>query len=521
MLLVSLSKWERSAIAATYTGCTSWRTVTNPWTGLPITPGSNQRFANLNSMDLSCADLNGVDFYGAVIGGVNWSKSNLVNTNFGGTSYCGGNFSGADITGSNIKATSSWSCANQTNVYVAPSTTALETTTTSTSSTSTTSTSVVTTTAVPLTTSTVAQSFYCLKIGGLGTTVRWLNSSTINWANPLNRTTPFAGVPLITLAEWLGKSNSQKLLLTQEVALRPIPTAGCSSLDEQLQSPPAPTTTTLAESPQTTVRLPSTSSSTISTGTTISAEPRKRESGTQSSTPTTTEEIPTSRAVTTTTEQKKCAPRKDEIFIYSFFESVTITNHGGRYDPSSSGFKYDYERSCAVSPVTKILIETSSGTLENREVKLDLRVDTRSSNCWRVARVSDYGQSEWSNKVCFTAPIKGVVAPTPKAQVPKGATGAQCLNGYRTALASTRACRAHRGIDFWLFTKVKTGFISGYKPRRSYSNFAIDTGSSTGKCVGICYGVPSTVNGLPRNTYVSGYFRKDGTYVRPYTRSKP
>lgn len=521
MLLVSLPKLERSGIAATYTGCTSWRTVTNPWTGQAITPGSSQRFANLNSLDLSCADLAGVDFYGAVIGGVNWSKSNLVNTNFGGTSYCGGNFSGADITGSNIKSTGSWSCANQTNVYVAPSTTSLETTTTSTLSTSTTSSSIVRTTAVPSTTSTVAQSFYCLKIGGLGTTVRWLNSSTINWVDPKNQTTPFAGVPLITLAEWLNKTNSQKLLLTGEVALRPVPTAGCSSLDEQLQSPPASTTTTTVKSPQTTVSLPPTSSSTVVTGTTAPAKPGKRESDSHSSTTTMTEVLPTGRAVTTTTEQKKCAPRKDEIYIYSFFESVNVTNHGGRFDPSLSGYKYDYERSCAVSPVTKILIETNRGTIEESKVGLDLKADTKSSNCWRVARVSEYGQSDWSNKVCYTAPIKGVVAPSPRAEVPRGATGAQCLNGYRTTLTTTRACRAHRGIDFWLFKKVKTGFVSGYKPRRSYSNFAVDTGSATGKCVGICYGVPSTVNGLPRNTYVSGYFRKDGTYVRPYTRSKP
>jgi hypothetical protein len=29
------------------------------------------------------------------------------------------------------------------------------------------------------------------------------------------------------------------------------------------------------------------------------------------------------------------------------------------------------------------------------------------------------------------------------------------------------------------------------------------------------------VNGLPRNSYVSGYFRANGTWVNPYTRSKP
>ena len=38
-------------------------------------------------------------------------------------------------------------------------------------------------------------------------------------------------------------------------------------------------------------------------------------------------------------------------------------------------------------------------------------------------------------------------------------------------------------------------------------------------CVGVCYGVASTVTGNPRNNYVRGYFRKNGTYVQPYTRS--
>jgi hypothetical protein len=38
-------------------------------------------------------------------------------------------------------------------------------------------------------------------------------------------------------------------------------------------------------------------------------------------------------------------------------------------------------------------------------------------------------------------------------------------------------------------------------------------------CVGLCYGVPSDVNGRARDTYVQGHFRKNGTYVAPYTRS--
>lgn len=44
---------------------------------------------------------------------------------------------------------------------------------------------------------------------------------------------------------------------------------------------------------------------------------------------------------------------------------------------------------------------------------------------------------------------------------------------------------------------------------------------SNSKCVGLCYGVTSTRTGLPRNTYVRGYVKKNGTYVQPYTRNSP
>lgn len=44
--------------------------------------------------------------------------------------------------------------------------------------------------------------------------------------------------------------------------------------------------------------------------------------------------------------------------------------------------------------------------------------------------------------------------------------------------------------------------------------------TATQPCVGVCYGVISPVTGRPRNTYVRGYYRRDGTYVRPHTRSR-
>ena len=43
--------------------------------------------------------------------------------------------------------------------------------------------------------------------------------------------------------------------------------------------------------------------------------------------------------------------------------------------------------------------------------------------------------------------------------------------------------------------------------------------SSSYTCKGVCYGSKSTKTGRARNNYVRGYYKKDGTYVAPYTRS--
>ena len=45
--------------------------------------------------------------------------------------------------------------------------------------------------------------------------------------------------------------------------------------------------------------------------------------------------------------------------------------------------------------------------------------------------------------------------------------------------------------------------------------------TTSNKCVGVCYGVPSKTNGLPRNTFVPGYTTKKGIKVQPYTKSSP
>ena len=67
-------------------------------------------------------------------------------------------------------------------------------------------------------------------------------------------------------------------------------------------------------------------------------------------------------------------------------------------------------------------------------------------------------------------------------------------------------------------TRIRPAAYPVIKPATRVPSIAVP---SAGKCVGVCWGVPSKVNGLPRNSYVSGYFRANGTWVNPYTRSNP
>jgi hypothetical protein len=65
-----------------------------------------------------------------------------------------------------------------------------------------------------------------------------------------------------------------------------------------------------------------------------------------------------------------------------------------------------------------------------------------------------------------------------------------------------------------------TSSVPSYQPSYSYSAPSTAYSGSSSNCVGTgCYGVISNVTGLPRTTYVHGYFRKNGTYVQPYYRS--
>lgn len=236
--------------------------------------------------------------------------------------------------------------------------------------------------------------------------------------------------------------------------------------------------------------------------------------------------------------------------------------------------------------VQGVKVRDNYGTMEQTPVfNIRILFEKNRSNCWEAAVVSAVGQSEWSNKVCYTAPVIHPVSISGiymylNAQGRmdgnvhiKWAKGSDSAGLYWTECASSDtwqpsdATWAYNQTSYsssgqtvfsghvsigprckMVYAKSSAGILSApfrveytfakemaqphsaspsYVPlypseRNSNSSGGYSSRSSSisQNCVGICYGVPSKVNGLPRNTYVSGYFRKDGTYVRPYTRSK-
>ena len=296
-------------------------------------------------------------------------------------------------------------------------------------------------------------------------------------------------------------------------------------------SPKPEETTTTAVSTTTTVKVANTS-------TTTTTSPASTTTLTSTTAVTMTSSTSTTALPTTSTVAgRTCSPTTDKLFVYPSLGNVT--NFGGVYDSGSSGF--DYTRNCKVAPITKVFLKDNFSIVESSSVRFDKYFDKAVSNCWQIARQSIYGQSEWSNQVCYASPQPTSSSGAPAnllssttttllviqqpnsgevagySTVPYGATGAQCFDGFKTKNKTLGACSKHFGRDKWLFITFKEGFDKRYVRPSS----AVLGTSRSGSCVGLCYGVPSEVNGLPRNTYVDGYFRKDGTYVKPYTRSKP
>ena len=370
---------------------------------------------------------------------------------------------------------------------------------------------------------------FCIKPGGAG--VVWKHSSE----SGVYAENVFINSTSITVQEWAAKSQHEKVNSPQ-IAITPVPLGGCSSLNESIPimwdsvcrcfvvTTVAPTTT---PAPTTTVAPTTTPAPTTTVAPTTTLAP-----------------------TTTTTTGPTCPPTKDFLYSHSYSYGLStgggylnVTNYGGNYDTGSYGYTYDYGRRCDVAPITSVLIRTNDGVTSQVSRFVSFQPSYNTSNCWEVARVSIYGQSPWSNKVCHVAPaptttttttttttLPPVTYPTPTLPswtpaTPQPATqytnkkvsttksiryGAICKDGTRSSATGSGACSWHGGVRSWLTKNVvTTKTVRVPVTGSSYSS------SSTGNC----YGCISSSTGKLKTNWVNGYFKSNGTYVQGYWRS--
>ena len=358
---------------------------------------------------------------------------------------------------------------------------------------------------------TIAATSYCIKSSTGGSAAVWFQGES----QPNN-----PSYSAIDLATWQGMTHAQKTA-GGPYYLSPVPAGGCTTLNSYEVATTAATTTTTSTTSTTVAATTSTTSSTVVTTT----------STTSTIVATTTSTILGGNGATSVKEaQGFCSVAgfwnsKSELGLYQSLKNVT--NHKSGAYSDITGWN------CTTNRFKQLIIEDKFGLTTQTSMRFDLYFASNISNCWRVKHIFDSGEGAWSNQVCFEAPAitvppivgsgsgqftlpqqsSSVVTPT---FVPFGVTGAQCYDGYRTKNKTLGACGSRGGRDRWLYQSFSEGYNKSYSQTFS-SNF----GTSSSSCVGICYGVPSKVNGLPRNSYVKGHYRSNGTYVKPYTRSKP
>lgn len=397
--IIAGGKTAQANMSTTYTGCSQWRIPINPWNGNQILPNSSQRYANLGGVDMSCADLSGIDFYGVVLVNNRFDNSNLSNTNWGGTSYRGIYFLNVDVTGSNLLSHGTWDLSYGKSVYIPT------TTTTTTSTTTTTTTTLPPTTTTTTTTSTVAPSIKtCISSGY----TFWTTQSN----GPFN-----SAYKKVEESNWLSMSDFQRKTMAPVYIITSMST-DCSIFNftscgygGPCAGEPTTTTTTAPSTtaPSTTTTLPRWRTYCIPYNA-YTWYQQTLDSSYQTYPASAVHPVPnggcsslnTTPQTTTTTAAPTCPPTTDKLHIWESLGKVT--NYGGQYDSGGSGFTTDYTRRCTVGPIQSVLIRTSNGTTSQTSINFEIYFPKETSNCWEIARVSQYGQSAWSNKVCYKAP---------------------------------------------------------------------------------------------------------------------
>ena len=332
--------------------------------------------------------------------------------------------------------------------------------------------------------------FYCLLPAGTGYQLSWKNSKDLNWGNPSLLTTPGSWVYLTSEATWRGMAGQTKYALHQtqlkEIAIKPVPPSGCASLNEDLSYLSVTTTTS------TTTAVPTSTTAASTTTTTTAA----------STTTTTTTAAPTLTTTTTTASAtRSCSTGYSSNRYYNgswfnFSSNAVVASMIASKEMQRIFTTNENSVSLAI-PIRQFAIACVSPSFSIQST------GTRGlylvGSGWDDAGFQSYTLVSLTNAYLsanYIYPTTTTTSPTTSTSI---ATTQSTIIESNTSTSTTIA-----------IPNIASVGPSSNSPK-----------ATSKKCVGVCYGVPSQTNGLPRNTFVPGYTTKNGKKVQPYTKSVP
>ncbi len=345
--------------------------------------------------------------------------------------------------------------------------------------------------------------YYCLLPAGTGYQLSWKNSKDLNWGNSSLLTTPGSWVYLTSESTWRGMAGQTKYTLHQtqlkEIAIKPVPSSGCASLNEDLSYLSVATTTSTTSTTSTTTPSTTTTTPTTTTTTTTTTTPTTT---TTTTTPSTTTAAPASTsAPTTPSSSRSCSGGYSSNRYFS----------GSWFNFSSNSVVASMIASKEMQRIFTTNENSVSLVIPNRQfaiacVSPSFSIQSTGArglylvgSGWDDAGFQSYSLVSLTNAYLsanYIYPTTTTTPPTTTTTIPT--TQSTIIEGS----PSTTTTVASSNV-------VSTG------PSLNSSK------TISKNCVGICFGVPSKVNGLPRNTFVPGYTTKSGKTVQPYTKSSP
>ena len=347
--------------------------------------------------------------------------------------------------------------------------------------------------------------FYCLLPAGTGYQLSWKNSKDLNWGNPSLLTTPGSWVYLTSEATWRGMAGQTKYALHQtqlkEIAIKPVPPSGCASLNEDLSylsnttttstSTAAPTTTTTSTTAAPTTTTTSTTAAPITTTTSTTAAPT-----------TTTSAAPTLTTTTTTASAAR---------------SCSTGYSSNRY---YNGSWFNFSSNAVVASM--IASKEMQRIFTTNENSVSLAIPVRQ---FAIACVSPSFSIQSTGTRGLYLVGSGWDDAGFQSYSLVSLTNAYLSANYIYPTTTTTSLPTSTSIEITQPTIVEsttsTSTTNAIPNTSSVGPSSNTPKTSSNKCVGVCYGVTSPVNGLPRNTFVPGYTTKKGKKVQPFTRSSP